>query len=442
MISGSSAKSRFNEGLALMGLLALLMAAGVASVSRPLVIPAALALVGCAAIVARGGLRGTTLLLVGLLPWLVVFNDLLPSLTRTMASAAAALAVLLLSRSENGRARMQIALLTGVACFVFPILFGVLREPGNDQVTLAAKLLVFPLVAITIATGRLTAQSQRLLSLVIIVSGTVALATQIAIGEAGIGQIGTTYNSGEILGYAVPHDVALVGVIVASGALFVSMQTKWRVLVFSVASTAVVFTGVRAGILAILIVVIASLFQSGARFRTIAVLGIAMAVAFGLGADKVIENRVKRGYQIGEFSSIAQYGSGRVNIYRVALDGYASSPGALDWAMGTGLRSIPRFEVAATGSAFQGHSDLIEAAVELGPLGLIGFVMIWVSLFRTVASRLPLIGLLVFGVVNGSLEYTAGVVLALVLAGVAAERIRGPTAGAAPQEAAGNPHLL
>ncbi len=421
--SSYSTRGRLPEGIALAGLVAVLLAVGVVSVERPLVVPATIVLMASCAIIARGGIRGATLLLIGVLPWLVVFNDLLPSLTRTLASSAAALAVLVLSRSEYGHTRIKFPLLLGVVFFVFPIVFAVLRNPGSDQLTLAAKLLIFPLMALIIAAGGLTAHSQRLLALVIIASGTGALATEIAIGKAGIGQIGTTYSSGEILGYAVPHDVALVGVVVAAGALTLSLATKWRVLVFSVAATAVVFTGVRAGVLAILVMVVASLFQSGARLRTILVLGIAIAVGFAFGADKVIQNRLQRSFQIGEFASVSNYGSGRGNIYRVALDGYASSSGPVDWAMGTGLRSIPRFEVAATGNAFQGHSDLIEAAVELGPLGLLGFVMIWFNLFRTAISRLPLIGLLVFSVVNGSLEYTAGVVLALVLGGAASRAV-------------------
>jgi O-Antigen ligase len=410
-VNGSSyaTRGRVSESVALVGLSLVLLAAGAVSVNRPLVVPAAILLVACAAIIVRWGLRGATL-----------------SLTRTLASGAAAVAVLALSRSEDGRARIRFSLLLGVIFFVFPILVGVLRNPGNDQLTLAAKLLVFPLMALTVVAGGLTAHSQRLLTLVIIVSGTGALLTQIAIGEAGIGQIGTTYSSGEILGYAVPHDVALVGVVVAAGALCFSMAAKWRVFIFSVVATAVVFTGVRAGILAILVMVLASLFQSGARLRTIVVLAIAMAVGLAVGADKVIQNRLQRSYRIGEFASFSNFGSGRVNIYRVALDGYASSRGPVDWALGTGLRSIPRFEIAATGSAFQGHSDLIEAAVELGPLALLGFMMIWFNLFRTAAWRLPLIGLAVFGLVNGSLEYTAGVVLALVLGGAASRAAAPP----------------
>lgn len=97
-----------------------------------------------------------------------------------------------------------------------------------------------------------------------------------------------------------------------------------------------------------------------------------------------------------------------------AIDSWrAASP--IDWFLGTGLRSIPRLEEKELGSALVGHSDVIEVGVQLGIVGLIGLILIWWVLVARARSKTPLLVLASFALFNGALEYSAALVIAVLL---------------------------
>jgi hypothetical protein len=90
-----------------------------------------------------------------------------------------------------------------------------------------------------------------------------------------------------------------------------------------------------------------------------------------------------------------------------------SSP--VDWALGTGLRSVEVLEQRATGNSVVAQSDVVQVGVESGLIGLLGLILIWWTLIARARSKLPLLVLLPFALFNGSLEYGAPVVVTLLL---------------------------
>lgn len=179
------------------------------------------------------------------------------------------------------------------------------------------------------------------------------------------------------------------------------------------------------------------LFSAGARLRTIVLVAVAVIAVFASGAAAVVEQRFKAGESQGEFASFSTIGSGRGEIYEAAIGSWsASSP--FDWFFGTGLRSIPRFTQEKLGATFVGHSDIVEVGVQLGLVGLFGLILIWGVLIKRARSKAPLVVLASFALFNGALEYSAPLVIGVLLtAGVTNDRDRGArTKGAAETAAA------
>jgi hypothetical protein len=73
------------------------------------------------------------------------------------------------------------------------------------------------------------------------------------------------------------------------------------------------------------------------------------------------------------------------------------------------------FERKRLGETFVGHSDVIEAMVEMGLIGLAGLILIWRVLIERAESKLPLLVLGSFALFNGVLEYSAPVIIGLLL---------------------------
>jgi O-antigen ligase len=85
------------------------------------------------------------------------------------------------------------------------------------------------------------------------------------------------------------------------------------------------------------------------------------------------------------------------------------------------LRSVVEFEVAALASGFVGHSDVIEVLVQLGIVGFVSWLALWLGLLRAGLAAIVLLPILVFGIVNGTLEYVAAITLGLCLAAACAD---------------------
>jgi O-antigen ligase len=238
---------------------------------------------------------------------------------------------------------------------------------------------------------------------------------------AGIGnESASYYDAGEKLGLAAdgPHALALLATIVAAAGLTVR-RTSFQIALFGLGLVPALLTGVRSALLAIAVVLVVYLVQSRVRLRAVVVLVAIVAIAVVSGAADVVTARFAS--ESGEFSSFSSAGSGRGLIWTVAIEGWQAA-GPFAWIFGAGLRSVVDFEVAALASGFVGHSDVIEVLVQLGILGFIAWVALWVGLLRAGLAAIILLPILVFGIVNGTLEYVAALTLGLCLAAACADQ--------------------
>jgi hypothetical protein len=207
-----------------------------------------------------------------------------------------------------------------------------------------------------------------------------------------------------------------MGVVVACGGLAASKRISIRVLFLALGLIPALETGVRSAIIASVLVVLVFLVRSSLRLSHLFVVGTVTAVIIGSGVLAVAENRIAKDIQSGEFSSLSTAGSGRGAIWAVALRHYFGS-GVRGIVLGTGLRSITQFEQQDLGAAFVGHSDVIEVGVQLGLLGFAGWIVIWLVLLTDASfSRIILIPLVVYALIDGVIEATAPLAVGMFLA--------------------------
>jgi hypothetical protein len=368
-------------------------------------------LVAALALTARSGLLGLAQLSVATLPWLVVAGDSLPRLTKTFAAGGVTALVVLVAVPQGDGSKRSFLLRVGIICFYGPVLLSLAREGYSDQFIQAAKYAVFPamVVAVTEATNHRGLIS---LATVSLASGLVAISANLVSKVAGFGGFGN-YSASQVAGYGGEHDIALMAGALTAASLVASRSLKWSPAV-AVGAIATVATGVRSTLPGLALVAIARMVAAGARLQTIVLVALGVVAIFVSGAAAVVEARLRIGASRGEFESFSALGSGRGEIYMTAIDSWrAASP--IDWFLGTGLRSIPRLEEKELGSALVGHSDVIEVGVQLGIVGLIGLILIWWVLVARARSKTPLLVLASFALFNGALEYSAALVIAVLL---------------------------
>lgn len=398
------------KALGLAGLAFAGVAVGVGCLHAPIITAVVVCVVVALAVLARADSFGLAAAAAALLPWFIVTGAILPRLTATFAAGALMLLIAVVAAPALTSSTSSLFLLIGVICFYGPVLSGGLLHGHTDEFIQAAKYVVFPIsvFAVTHTTnpGALTR-----LRTIALFSGVVAVATNLVLGLAGIAT--GTRASGEVLGYSGEHDLALLASSVAAAGLAGTVTLK-RLPATAIGAVATVATGVRSTLPGIALLAIAKMSRAGTRLRTMVLVGIAVAAVFLSGAAGVLEDRFREGAARGEFSSFGALGSGRGDIYRVAVERWADSD-PLSWVMGTGLRSVPRFEEEALGAPLVGHSDIVQVGVELGIVGLIGFFLIWAVLIARAPSKAPLLVLASFAVFNGALEYSAPLVVAVLL---------------------------
>lgn len=371
-------------------------------------------LVGLAGL-ARSGLIAPVEGLLALLPWMVLFDSLIPALLRTFVTAAAALTLLVIVWPPHLR---RPATMIAAGVFVVLLLAQGVYATDSDQLIQLAKDLIFPAMTIVVLSQkgrRMLPGARRLL----VASGLAAMTVQCVIIAAGLGAIGTYYGTGERLGYApaIPHELALLGVIVAAAGLVSARRVLTQIAFFAVGAVPAAMTGVRSALLAIIVILVIVLIQSRLRPRTLAMLAGVAVLAFASGAVGTVTDRFAR--QRGEFSSASTIGSGRGEIYTTALSHW-STEGPVSWVFGSGLRSVGQFELEDLGQSFVGHSDVIEITVDLGVIGLVAWLTLWFSLLTGGLRSIILVPVLVYAFVNGSIEYVAPLSYGLVLAAACA----------------------
>jgi hypothetical protein len=377
----------------------------------PLAAVGLVSMVGLTVGVVRLGLLLPAQLLVASLPWMVILDGLIPPLLRTFTTAVAAIAVLVLVMPLRYR---NPTIVIGVTLFFAPVIGHLIFATDSEQYIQASKYAVLPAVALAVASRR----SREVLPAfrnVVLGSALAAMAVHLAIVAAGLGSTGTYYGIGEKLGFApaIPHELSLTAAVVAAAGLVSARRVSVQVAFFALGALPAILSGVRAGVLSVVVLLLIFLLGSRLSTRKIAIVVAAVALVFATGAVDAITARFDR--EASEFSSIDEAGSGRGGLYRVALEGWADAgPGA--WVFGAGLRSVPEFELQELGASFVAHTDILEVGVQLGLLALLGWGMIWGAVLGAGLRNLVLVPVLVFSIVNGALEYVAPLVLALVLA--------------------------
>jgi hypothetical protein len=380
------------------------------TVSRSRAVVVVYSVVALAAL-ARLGLLGIGLLLAATLPWLIVAGDHVPRLTETFVAGALTAVVILVVVPQRDRSNRSFFLRVGIVCFYTPVVLSLGQEGYGDQFIQAAKYLVFPAIvlAVTEATHYRGLMSLRT---TVLWSGIAAVGVNFLLGVTGVGHF-TKYGAGEIAGFGGAHDVALLAGCLTAAFLVAGRSLKWLHAV-AVGAVATIATGVRSTLPGLAVLAIARMIVAGARIRTIVLVALALAAVFASGAADVVEARFKSGESEGEYESFSALGSGRGGVYATALDTWRDeSP--VHWFIGTGLRSIPRFEQEKLGTALVGHSDIVEVGVQLGIVGLIGLIMIWWVLIASARVKAPLLVLASVAVFNGTLEYSGALVIAVLL---------------------------
>jgi O-Antigen ligase len=391
--------------------LAISFAVGALVTRSPMAAVGLVCAMGVAAGVARSGLLLSAQLLVASLPWMVILDELVPPLLRTFTTAAAALAVLVLVMPLRYR---NSAILIGVTLFFAPVLGQVIFATNGEQFIQASKYAVLPSTALAVTSQR-SEEVFPAFRNIVLGSALAAMAVHLAIAAAGLGFTGTYYGIGEKLGFAptIPHELSLIGAVVAAAGLVSARRVSVQVAFFALGALPAILSGVRAGLLSVIVVLLIFLLSSRLSARKIAIVVAAVALVFATGAVDAITARFDR--EAGTFTSIDEAGSGRGGLYRIALEGWADAgPGA--WVFGAGLRSIPRFELQELGAEFVAHTDILEVGVQLGLIGLLGWLLIWGALLRAGLKNLVLVPVLVYAIVNGAIEYVAPLLLALLLA--------------------------
>ena len=388
---------------------------GVLIARSPVLAGALIVVLAMSVSVMRFGALGAAIPAFAALPWLVILEGRLPHAVGTMTAAVAAGALLFYVAPL--RFRSPLAPLAS-AVFVAVVLAHAAYIVDGEQAIQACKYAVFPAMILAVTTER-ARELLPPLKTPVLASGLAAMVFHLGVIAAGAGASGTYYGAGEKLGFAAegPHALALMSMIIAAAGLTVR-KTWMQVTFFALGAVPVALTGVRSALLGLAVVLVIYVIQAPSRRRALLVLASIGAVALAAGGLDVLMNRLSAHPE--EFSSFSSAGSGRGEIWSIAYNAWAAA-GPEAWLFGTGLRSTIEFELAALGSAIVGHSDIVEVMVQLGVVGFVAWVGLWVGLLRSHLRSIVLLPILAFAVVNGSLEYVAPLTAGIFLAAVCVE---------------------
>jgi hypothetical protein len=399
-------------GPLLYGLAALLaVLAGALLAKAPIAGIGLVALVCAAALAARLTRLGLVELTLAALPWLVIFDGLMPSLLKTFIATGAAVAMLALVTPLRYR---QLLGPVAAVLFIAVMCANVVFATESNQMIQFAKFLVFPVVALSVLSERGQERLPQARN-VIVGSSMAAMVVHLGIVFAGLGQTGTKYDIGEKLGYGrgIVHEMTLTFVVIAAAGLVSSKRLPLQIAFFALGAVPALLTGVRSALLALLVVLLIYVLRLGLSKRAlIAVLAI-FAAAFVSGGVQVAKERLLT--ESKQETSFAAVGSGRGEIWKAAAEPWWNA-GPPEWLFGTGLRSVEKQELRDLGKVFVGHSDLIEVGVQLGLVLLALWALLWIALLRAPLENIVLAPLIVYALVNGSIEYVAPTALGLAFA--------------------------
>lgn len=354
-----------------------------------------------------------TLVLLATLPWLVMLDTLIPKLTLTFVATGSVFFLLLL----KPRFRISGLQWIGPALLSLVLLAASLESGASEQFIEAAKYIIFPAMALVVASppNCVWLKNRRQL---LLYSGVAAMTAQIAIIFLHLGSAGTKYGVGEQLGFATqnPHELALIGATLGVACLVAIRDVRWRLAGATLSLAPALATGVRSALVGIAIALL--ILAIRARLKPSVLLGIlalcAVIVASGVGT--IIVTRFQQGQAKGEFSAVDTAGSGRGGIWTIVLSRW-NDDGLGRLLIGNGLRSVERFEEQAlTRKAFVAQSDLVGVLVEFGIVGLVAWLLTWLTVLKSQVEWIILLPLAIYALVNGSLEYVGATVFCIALA--------------------------
>jgi hypothetical protein len=368
---------------------------------------AALAL---AAVATRVSLLGAVKFMLALLPWMLVFDTFTPPLARTFATAAAVGGVLVLSSPLRYRSMLGPV---SAAVFAALILGHATLATDGDQLAKLAKFLIFPAAVAAVLSERGRAILPQVRN-VVVASGLAALTVHLVVITAGLGSRGYRYGVGEEIGFGpeIPHELALLAVVMAAAGLTMSERVLPRAALFALGVVPALLTGVRSALVGIALILIVMLYQSRLSGRSLAIVALVAAVALGTGAQAAVTERLSADVEAG--ATVEGLSNQRTAIWEAAVGSWWA-PGPGTWLAGTGPDSIPVALDRELGAALVGHSDIVEVLVELGIFALVAWLLMWLALFRGGLNPILLIPVAVYAVVNGAIGYVAPLALALVL---------------------------
>lgn len=394
-----------------------LLAAGTAVLAGALVVRAPLAGIGLVGLICAGAVAirltrlGIVEVTLAALPWLVIFDGLMPSLLKTFVATAAAAAMLWVAVPLRYR---QVLGPVVAVLFIVVLCANAVFASESDQFIQFAKFLIFPAVCLAVLSER--GQEQMPLARnVILASCLAAMLVHLGVIAAGLGQTGTKYDVGEKLGYGreILHEMALTFVVIAAAGLVSSRKILYQASFFALGAVPALLTGVRSALLALLVVVLMFVLRSRLSRRALATVLTILLVALASGGVEVVKNRFNQ--ESSQESSLSSIGSGRGEIWQAAFNPWWNA-GPPEWLLGTGLRSVEEQELRDLGKVFIGHSDLIEVGVQLGVIGFALWALLWLALLRSPLENIVLVPLLIYAIVNGSIEYVAPTALGLAFA--------------------------
>jgi len=326
---------------------------GALAVKSPVAAGLLIGAFGVGIAVARLGVFAAAAAAFALLPWLVIFEGVLPGQLGTLAASGGAAALVVVVWPLEFESK-----LLPVACFFFmAVATGHLCfATAQDEYIQWAKEVVFAVMALATTSVR----GQQLMprfKVPVFGSCIAAMVVHGAIIGAGLGAIGTYYDAGERLGFTGegPHPLALMTMVIAVAGLCVN-KNAWKIVLFALGAVPSALTGVRSALLGLAVGLFTFIFKSDVKLRAFVVLGLIAVVAYATGALDVVTSRFADNAK--EFSSLSSAGSGRGEIWTIALNAW-NAAGPVAWVFGTGLRSIPKFELAEMGKELIGHSDIV-----------------------------------------------------------------------------------
>jgi hypothetical protein len=342
------------------------------------------------------------------LPWLVVFDAVMPSLLKSFVAPAAVASMVWISMPLHYQRKMgPIA----AALFIATMIANVVFATDSSEFIQFAKFMIFPIAAIAVLSDR-GQEKLRGVHKVVMGSCLAAMVVHLGVVAAGLGQTGTKYNIGEKLGFGrdIVHEMTLTFVVIAAAGLVSSKRLSLQITFFALGAIPALLTGVRSALLALLVVLFIFIVRLGLSKKALITVVALFAAAFVSGGVQIVQNRFEQTSK--QESSISSVGSGRGAIWKTAFDPWWNA-GPKEWLFGTGLRSIEKRELKELGVALVGHSDLIQVGIEFGLVLFVFWLLIWLALLRAPLENIVLVPLIVYALVNGSIEYVAPITLGL-----------------------------